>query len=119
MGSEWGRIDADGTVFVKTPDGEREIGSWQAGGSEAGLAFYERRYEDLATEVTLLEKRLESGAGDPAATRTHAQELKAQFPAAAAIGDLDALTTRLDALLASVEEKLAAGAAARQQQRAE
>ena len=66
MSSEWGRIDEDGTVYVRTADGERAIGSWQAGDAEAGLAFYTRRYEDLATEVQLLEKRLESGAGDPA-----------------------------------------------------
>ncbi|MDT4937887.1 MAG: hypothetical protein QOG80_1558, partial [Pseudonocardiales bacterium] len=88
MGSEWGRIDADGTVFVKTLDGEREIGSWQAGDAEAGLAFYERRYEDLATEVGLLEARLESGAGDPSSTRTHAVALREQLPTVAAIGDL-------------------------------
>jgi hypothetical protein len=43
MGSEWGRIDADGTVYVRTAEGEREIGSWQAGDTEAGLAFYTRR----------------------------------------------------------------------------
>jgi hypothetical protein len=119
MGSEWGRIDADGTVYVKTADGEREIGSWQAGEPEAGLAFYERRYDDLATEVTLLEKRLESGAGDPAATRTQALALQEQLSTAAAIGDLAALATRLDALLAAVEEKAGASAAARAQARAE
>ena len=118
MGSEWGRIDAAGTVYVKTADGEREIGSWQAGDAQAGLALYERRYEDLATEVTLLEKRLESGAGDPASTRTHAVALQEQLNTAAAIGDLAALRTRLDALLAAVEEKAAAFAAAREQARA-
>lgn len=117
MGSEWGRIDADGTVFVTTPDGEREIGSWQAGDAAAGLAFYERRFDDLATEVTLLEKRLESGAGDPAATRTAATALREQVSTAAAIGDLPALQRRLDALLGAVEQKAAAAAAARQQAR--
>jgi Domain of Unknown Function (DUF349) len=119
MGSEWGRIDADGTVYVKTADGEREIGSWQAGEPDAGLAFYERRYDDLATEVTLLEKRLESGAGDPASTRTHAVALQEQLSTAAAIGDLAALARRLDALLAAVEEKAGANAAAREAARAE
>ncbi|HJQ43283.1 MAG TPA: DUF349 domain-containing protein [Jatrophihabitantaceae bacterium] len=119
MSSEWGRIDADGTVYVKTADGEREIGSWQAGDAEAGLAFYERRYEDLATEVTLLEKRLESGAGDPAHTRTSAQALREQVGTAAAIGDLASLTARLDALLVSVEEKAGAAAAARAEARAQ
>ncbi len=72
MSSQWGRIDEDGTVFVRTPSGERVIGSWQAGDAEAGLAYYIRRYDDLATEVTLLEQRLMSGAGDPATTRGHA-----------------------------------------------
>jgi hypothetical protein len=119
MGSEWGHIDADGTVFVKTADGDREIGSWQAGDTEAGLAFYARRYDDVVAEVSLLEKRLESGAGDPTSTRTHATELKQQLPTAAMIGDLVALETRLDALLAAAEEKVSANAAAREQARTE
>src|SRR3954470_13394422 len=101
MASDWGRIDDDGTVYVRTVDGERAIGSWQAGDREAGLAFYERRYDDLATEVQLLEQRLQSGAGDPASPRTHANALKEQLPTAAAIGDLAALGARLDAVLAA------------------
>ncbi|MDT4928952.1 MAG: hypothetical protein QOF92_1819 [Pseudonocardiales bacterium] len=116
---EWGRIDEDGTVYVRTTDGERAIGSWQAGDAEAGLAFYVRRYEDLATEVTLLEKRLASGAGDPGHTRTQAVALKEQLTSAAAIGDLAGLDTRLDALLAAVEAKASEAAAARQKAKAE
>ncbi len=119
MASDWGRIDDDGTVYVRTVDGERAIGSWQAGDREAGLAFYERRYDDLATEVQLLEQRLESGAGDPAGTRTHANALKDQLATAAAIGDLAALGARLDAVLAAAEEKAGAAAAAREQARAD
>jgi hypothetical protein len=119
MGSDWGRIDDDGTVYVRTADGERAIGSWQAGDREAGIAFYEVRYEDLAAEVQLLEKRLESGAGDPASTRTHAAALKQQLPAAAVIGDLAALDARLDAVLAKADEKAGELAAAREQARAE
>ena len=119
MGSDWGRIDDDGTVYVRTADGERAIGSWQAGDKDAGIAFYEVRYQDLAAEVQLLEKRLESGAGDPASTRTHAATLKEQLPTAAVIGDLAALGTRLDAVLAKADEKAGEVAAAREQARAE
>src|SRR3954471_13540611 len=119
MASDWGRIDDDGTVYVRAGDGERAIGSWQAGDREAGLAFYVRRYEDLETEVQLLEKRLESGGGGPAHTRSCATTLKDQVATAAAIGDLDALTRRLDALLAAAEEKAGAAAAAREQARAD
>lgn len=119
MRSEWGHIDADGMVYVRTGDGERVIGSWQAGDAEAGLAYYVRRYEDLETEVTLLEQRLASGAGDPAATRTHAAELHAQLPTASAIGDLDTLDKRLVALMQAASERADANAAARAQVRAE
>lgn len=118
MSSQWGRIAADGIVYVKTADGERAIGSWQAGDADAGMAFYVRRYDDLATEVTLLEKRLESGAGDPGTTRTQAAALKEQLPTAAAIGDLAGLDTRLETLLANAAQKLADQAAARAQARA-
>jgi len=119
VSSEWGRIDEAGNVFVKSADGEREIGSWQAGDAEAGLAFYVRRFEDLETEVTLLEKRLESGAGDAASTKTHATELLEKVPTAAAIGDLASLSTRLEALLAAAEAKSEENAAAKQAARAE
>lgn len=119
MSSEWGRIDADGTVYVRTSDGERVVGSWQAGDAEAGLAYYMRRYEDLETEVTLLEQRLESGAGDPAATRTHAMELSEQLPTASAVGDLAALGARLVALIDAASERADANAAARAQARAD
>ena len=117
--SEWGRIDADGTAYVKTPDGERVIGSWQAGDAEAGLAYYVRRFEDLDTEVTLLAQRLGSGAGDPSATRKHALELKQQLPTAAVIGDLAGLDARIDTLLTDAEAKLGEVAAQREQARAD
>ena len=117
MSSDWGRIDADGTVYVRTADGERVIGSWQAGDAEAGLAYYIRRYEDLATEVTLLEQRFTSGAGDAATTRTNAAALRTQIPDAAVIGDLNSLCFRLDTLLGGVEQRAAEDSAARQQAR--
>jgi hypothetical protein len=119
MGSEWGRIDEDGTVYVRTADGEREIGSWQAGDRDAGLAFYMLRFDDLAAEVSVLEKRLASGVGEPASTRTQATALKAQLGTAAVIGDLGALHTRLDAVLAAAEAKAEEATAARQQARAD
>jgi hypothetical protein len=117
--SPWGRIDADGTAYVSGASGERVIGSWQAGDAEAGLAYYVRRYEDLVTEVSLLETRLASGAGDPTATRTQALALKEQLPSAAAIGDLAALAVRVEALLVAAQAKVELASAARQQARAD
>jgi len=119
MGSDWGRIDADGTVYVRTAEGERPVGSWHAGDADAGLAHFTRRYEDLATEVELLDKRLASGAADPRSTRTHAQQLKDQLPTAAVVGDLNALDQRLAAVLEAASVKMAERSAERERARAE
>jgi Domain of Unknown Function (DUF349) len=117
MGSQWGRVDADGTVYVRTADGERPIGSWHAGDAEAGLAYYARRYDDLATEIALLEQRLESGAGDPKATVVQATALRAGLESVSAVGDLAALDVRLASLVGAAEERIAAQQAAREQAR--
>ena len=37
--TSFGRIDSDGTVYVKTATGERVVGSWHAGTIEEGLAY--------------------------------------------------------------------------------
>ena len=119
MSSEWGRIDEAGTVFVRTADGEREVGSWQAGDAEAGLAYYVRRFEDLQTEVTLLAKRLESGAGDPKATKSQAMTLHASLPTVQAVGDLAGLDAQLVELITAADAKMGELAEARDAARAE
>src|SRR5256885_8758532 len=67
MTSDWtafGRVDEEGTVYVKTAAGERVVGSWQAGTPEEGLAHFARRFDGVVTEVNLIETRLVTGAGD-------------------------------------------------------
>ncbi|MDQ1745045.1 MAG: hypothetical protein QOE23_3384 [Pseudonocardiales bacterium] len=119
MSTDWGRIDEAGTVFVRTADGEREVGSWQAGDAEAGLAYYIRRFDDLQTEINLLAKRLESGAGDPKATKSQAMTLHASLPTVAAVGDLAALDAQLVTLITAADAKMGELAEARESARAE
>src|SRR3984893_13117937 len=59
----FGRVGPDGTVWLITPAGERMIGSWQAGDTEAAHAHFGRRYEGLCTEGDLLERRRAAGDG--------------------------------------------------------
>lgn len=54
----WGRVDDDGTVYVRTAEGERAVGSWQAGEPEEALAYFHRKYDELAGQVQLLEQRV-------------------------------------------------------------
>ena len=65
----WGRVDPDGTVYVRTAEGERVIGSWQAGSPEEALAFYQRKFASLDTEVSLLEQRITTTDLSPAQAR--------------------------------------------------
>ena len=117
--SEWGRVGDDGTVFVRTAEGgERAVGSWQAGAPEEGLAHFVRRYEALATEVTLLEQRLRSGTGDPTQVATSAARLTETLPEARAVGDLAALQRRVEALSGATAEAVEKAKAAKAEARA-
>ena len=124
--TEWGRVAEDGTVYVRTPEGERPVGSWHAGDAEAGLAHFARRYDDLATEVALLEARLGSGAGNPAQTQASLAKIRESLDTAAVVGDVEGLRSRIDAAVAKAKAKqaeaqvakAAAGAAVLDQRRA-
>lgn len=99
----WGRVDETGTVFVRTDDGERAVGQYPDGTAEEALAYFERKYADLAGQVTLLEQRVRRGApaADVAKAVTRLQESVAN---ANAVGDLAALSARLEALSGSAKE---------------
>src|SRR5690606_12574442 len=115
----YGRIDADGTVYVKTADGERVVGSWQAGTPEEGLAHFARRFADLVTEVDVIEARLMSGAADPAQAASSIRRLRDSLADAHVVGDLDGLAARLDKLAAVADERAVALRESREAARAE
>ena len=115
----WGRVDEDGTVNVRTAEGEREIGSWQAGTPDEALAFFRRKFESLDTEVSLLEQRLTTTDLSPAQARSAIERLRSAVTGAHAIGDLDALRARLDALAGKVDHRREEVKAARDQARTE
>ena len=95
---EWGRVDDDGTVYVRTADGERSVGQYPEGTPEEALAFFTERYAALAFEVELLEKRVQSGVLSPEEAVESVKTVRAQVTDANAVGDLAALGARLDAL---------------------
>ncbi|HEY4626332.1 MAG TPA: DUF349 domain-containing protein [Blastococcus sp.] len=105
--AHWGRVDEDGTVYVRTAEGERAVGSWQAGDPAAGLAHYGRRFDDLATEVTLLEARLKAHTGNPGEIKNKAQGLAETIPTAAAVGDLEGLAARARAMVDTADSAAA------------
>ncbi|MDX2702951.1 DUF349 domain-containing protein [Streptomyces sp. PA03-6a] len=101
----WGRVDETGTVYVRTADGEREVGSWQAGSPEEALAYFERKYEGLVVEIGLLERRVKTTDLSPKDALTAIDHLRATVTEAHAVGDLEALVKRLDALTDQVDAR--------------
>jgi hypothetical protein len=114
----FGRVDPDGTVWLFTSSGERMIGSWQAGDTEAAFAHFGRRFDDLSTEVDLLEHRLSSGSGDARKIRASAAALEEGLASAAVLGDLESLAARLHAIRERAEEAAQADKAQREEHRA-
>lgn len=118
----WGRVDETGTVFVRTADGEREVGSEPAAvqatvsetaeGAEGAaaapptdqpaqadrtaevLAPYGVRFDDLVAQVDLVEQRLTAGEGAPADAVGTLRALRSSLTTVAVVGDLDALSQR-------------------------
>jgi hypothetical protein len=117
--ARWGRVDADGTVYVRTEDGERSIGSWQAGTPDEGLLHFARRFDDLRTEVELLNTRLLSGAGDAKHALSSARQHLTALAEAAVVGDLAALRARVEHVIGLAEKAVEAGKHAREAARAE
>ena len=115
----WGRVDDDGTVYVKTAEGERVVGSWQAGSPAEALAFFQRKYLSLETEVSLLEQRISTTDLSPAQAKSTITRLLESVACANCVGDLDGLRGRLEALTGLVDHRREENKAAREQARSE
>ncbi|MFF1414661.1 DUF349 domain-containing protein [Streptomyces sp. NPDC058289] len=101
----WGRVDETGTVYVRTADGEKVVGSWQAGTPEEALAYFERKYEGLVVEIGLLERRVRTTDLAAKDAQTAIEHLRTQVDEHHAVGDLDALRVRLDKLVSTVDSR--------------
>lgn len=115
----FGRVEPDGTVYVRTQSGERAVGQVPDVPPEEALAFFTRRYEALDLEVSLLETRITSGALSPDDAGSSIKTVRAAVDDAHAVGDLDGLSVRLDALLPKVADQRAARKAERAKATAE
>ncbi len=103
--SEWGRVAEDGTVYVRTADGERAVGQYPEGSPDEALAFYAKRYEELAGSVHLLEQRVNAGVVSPDEATESVRNMRSQVVEAHAVGDLTGLVGRLDSLLPVISQQ--------------
>ena len=116
--SEWGRIEENGAVSVREGDQWRVVGEYPDGTPAEALQYFGRKFDDLEVRVVTLEQRHARGGASASDLRKQAAALKTEVVGAAAVGDLQGLEARLDALTAALaeasEEEAAANRAAQE-----
>ncbi len=101
----WGRVAADGTVWVRESGGERSVGQYPGADAKEALAFYVVRFLDLQAQVDLLEVRMgQLGLKELDASL---EGLQTGLKEPAAVGDLDGLRARLAALEVMAKDRRA------------
>ena len=99
----FGRVAEDGTVYVRTPSGEKAVGSYPGKSAEEALAYFVRKFEVLAGEVALLAARIKSGAMVPSDAYAAVKKLREQVKELNGVGDLDALAASVEQIEPLIE----------------
>jgi Domain of Unknown Function (DUF349) len=97
---------------VREGDAWRVVGEYPDGSKEEALAYFERKYADLAGEVGLLEVRHRRGGASAADLRSTARTVAGKISGASAVGDLAALEARVALLTAALSAATETEAAA-------
>lgn len=101
--SQFGRVGEDGTVFVRTTEGEKPVGSYPGKSAEEALAYFVRKFEALASEVALTAARITSGAMVPQDAHESVKKLRQQVRELNGVGDLDSLALSVEQIEPLIE----------------
>ncbi|OMH37230.1 DUF349 domain-containing protein [Tersicoccus sp. Bi-70] len=99
--ARWGRVDADGTVYLIVDGQEQTAGQYPGAPAEEALAYFVRKFDEVRGKVELLEQRVFAHAPSTDMRRTidHARE---QLAERSMVGDVRDLEKRLDVLVEKV-----------------
>ncbi|MFF2831316.1 DUF349 domain-containing protein [Cellulosimicrobium cellulans] len=103
--AEFGRVDEDGTVYVRESAGERSVGQFPGVDAEEALALYVRRYLDLQAKVALFEARLTSTDLSVKEIDQTIARLTEETAEPSAVGDLDGLRAQVESLRGAAAER--------------
>jgi hypothetical protein len=101
--AQFGRVAEDGTVFVRTPSGEKAVGSYPGKTAEEALAYFVRKFEAVASEVALTAARITSGAMVPQDAYEAVKKLRTQVAELNGVGDLAALSASVEQIEPLIE----------------
>lgn len=102
----WGRVQEDGTVWVRLPGGgEHRVGQYAAGDPEAAVAFFRRKYEDTVAELALTADRLHKGVAAPDQAEAVVERVRGLLAEPPFVGDIAGLSTLLDQVHQAAAER--------------
>nr|WP_240614948.1 DUF349 domain-containing protein [Arthrobacter ruber] len=98
---KFARVEEDGHVFLVVDGVEHPVGQYPDATREEALSYFVRKYDDVVSQVALLEQRVQVKAPSSDMAKT-AKHLRAQVGERKMVGDVVALEARIDALLEAV-----------------
>ena len=103
--TEFGRVDEAGTVYVRTPEGEREVGSYPGASAEEALAYFARKYDEVAAVADLLYQRVTQTDLSAKDAQDGLNHLRTAAKDLRAVGDLVALDAKIETIATAVEAR--------------
>ncbi|KNX39312.1 ATPase [Luteipulveratus halotolerans] len=103
--ASFGRVGDDGTVYVRTPDGERAVGSYPGSTPEEALSYFARKYDELASSATLLLQRVTQTDLSTHDGYESLKALRSQIGEAHVVGDLVQLDATVEQIATALKAK--------------
>ncbi len=100
--ARFGRVDADGRVFVRDGDGERQVGAYPGADPEEALQYFARKFDELYASADLLHQRVLSPDVPSKEVTDGLRTLREHADGANVVGDVAALGE----LIAAIEGEL-------------
>jgi len=101
--SAFGRVAEDGTVFVRIGQEEREVGSYPGATAEEALAYFARKFDEVAALAELLHQRVTQTDLSAKEGADGLKRLRGAVGDLRAVGDFPALHIRIEDIATAVE----------------
>ena len=98
-----GRVDDDNNVYVLDNGSERKVGQYPGVSGNEALAYFERKFHELESNVRILEQRVKNKA-DAISIAKAAQKLSVDLVEPAAVGNLQDLRERVANITPNIEQ---------------
>ena len=101
--SEFGRVDEANNVYLIDGGQERIVGQYPNVPAEDALSYFTRKFDYLAAQVRTLEQRLAAGITDAKSLKTTREHLKAELIEPKAVGNVQNLRDRVEAVTGLID----------------